>query len=270
MEIESEKLDQLLVLVKNIHGYDFTGYSKASLSRRVNRYVTMNRLDSIDKLFEQVKTENGFVSFLEEVTVNVTEMFRDPSFFLALREKVIPKLKTYPYIKVWTAGCSTGEEVYSLAILLKEEGLYDKAKIYATDINQKVLAKAKEGVFHLGNMKDYTQNYIRSGGKGQFSDYYHAKYGRAIFDASLKKNIVFSLHNLVSDSSFNEFNLILCRNVMIYFGRDLQEDVLQLFLQSLSPFGYLALGTKETLALSRYRDNFEIIDKNEKVYRRIR
>jgi chemotaxis protein methyltransferase CheR len=223
----------------------------------------------MESLQEKVyKNPEYFEYFLQEVTVNVTEMFRDPSFFWALRKKVLPMLSTYPYIKIWDAGCSTGEELYSLAILLKEENLLHKTRIYATDVNQKVLVKAKEGIYPISSMREYIQNYHQAGGVQDFSEYYTARYGYAKFDQSLIENVIFYPHNLATDGSFNEFHLVICRNVLIYFNRHLQEKVLQLFINSLVNLGYLCLGKKENLALSSIESHFKEIDKGEKIYRK--
>ena len=228
------------------------------------RILTFNEL----KIFI-LSNQDYFNDFLLEITVNVTEMFRDPGFFKELRSKVISQLNTYPHIRVWDAGCSTGEEVYSLAILFKEEGILKKTRIYATDINLKVLNEAEEGIYPIGYMKDYSKNYIQAGGLTSLSDYYYAKYNSAIMNEELKANVTYSTHNLVSDASFNEFHLIVCRNVLIYFQRDLQERVIAKFLECLPVFGYLVLGNKESLSTSLYRKNFELIDSKEKIYRRI-
>jgi chemotaxis protein methyltransferase CheR len=206
---------------------------------------------------------------LVDFSINVTSMFRDPTFFCALREKVVPVLKTYPFVRVWNAGCSTGEETYSLAIVLREAGLAERARIYATDINAEVLRRAKEGVFPVERMKDYTRDYIAAGGQESFSDYYKT-YGDVVrFDPSLVENVVFAQHNLVSDSSFNEFNLIVCRNVMIYFDRALQDKVHELFYDSLVRFGILALGHKETIRFTGHADDYAELDSQEKLYRRL-
>jgi chemotaxis protein methyltransferase CheR len=196
-------------------------------------------------------------------------MFRDPSFYNAFRTKVVPQLRTYPFTRIWVAGCSTGEEVYSLAILLREEGLYDRARIYATDINESVLERARTGVFPLEKMREYTQNYIKAGGTQAFSEYYLAKYDGAQFQRSLIDNVVFAQHNLVSDRSFNEFNVIVCRNVMIYFDRVLQDRVHELFYESLMTFGVLGLGHKEAIRFSPHADSFEELDPAEKLYRKV-
>lgn len=265
--IKTEELSALLESIKFVYGYDFTEYAQASVARRVDHYIKSNRLSGMEELGKLLlKDEQAFAHFVQEFTVNVTEMFRDPTFFRALREKVLPRLATYPFIKVWIAGCSTGEEVYSVAILLKEEGLLDRSLIYATDINQKALQAARDGVFHLDLMKKYTANYQKAGGKSAFSDYYMAKYDSALLDRSLRQNIVFSPHNLAIDASFNEFQLILCRNVLIYFNQNLQNRAISLFYQSLCPFGYLALGSKESLLFSDKKKHFQEIDRREKIF----
>ena len=215
-----------------------------------------------------VHDELYFNHFLEEVTVNVTEMFRDPIFFKSLRENVLPHLKTYPLIRIWHAGCSTGEEVYSLAILLKEEGLLERTLLYATDINQHVLEAAQSGAFSIESMTEYTRNYIKSGGKKDFSSYYSAKYGKAIFSSELKNRMVFSTHNLVTDQSFNEFNLIVCRNVLIYFNPLLQNKVVNLFNDSLSESGHLALGSKESIRFTTIESNFKNVDIKQKIWQK--
>ena len=209
-----------------------------------------------------------FSHFVEEITVTVTEMFRDPSFYKLLRERLIPILATYPIIRIWHAGCSTGEEVYSMAIVLKETGLLHKSILYATDINQGVLEKAKSGIFPLSAMQQYSENYLKSGGQEDFSSYYSANYNSAKFDPALSRNFIFSHHNLVADTSFNEFQLIICRNVLIYFERDLQNRVFNLFDTSLDSLGFLALGSKETLRFSSIVANYLQVDPNEKIWRK--
>jgi chemotaxis protein methyltransferase CheR len=207
---------------------------------------------------------------LLDLSINVTAMFRDPTFYSAFREKVVPVLKTYPFARIWVAGCSTGEEVYSLSILLEEEGLRDRARVYATDINEAVLERARAGVFALDRMQEYTRNYIRAGGKRAFSEYYVAAYDGAQFQRSLADNVVFAQHNLVSDRSFNEFHAIVCRNVMIYFDRPLQDRVHQLFYESLATFGVLALGHKESIRFSQHEECYQELDPLEKLYRKVR
>lgn len=269
-DVKESDLEDLLKNIMNRYGYDFSEYAKSSLIRRISRFMTNRQLDDLFDLNDLLlRDEGGFNDFLTEVTVNVTEMFRDPSFYKALRSKVIPKLHTYPHVKVWDAGCSSGEETYSLAILMKEEHLLHKTKIYATDINHKVLSNAKEGIYSLDYMSDYSRNYQKAGGIYSLSDYYLAKYNNAIMDSDLKRNLVFAAHNLVSDGSFNEFNLVVCRNVLIYFQKELQEKVFDLFLNSLCIYGFLVLGSKESLALSKHRSRFEIVDSKEKIYRKI-
>ncbi|MGZ5304802.1 MAG: CheR family methyltransferase, partial [Bacteroidia bacterium] len=207
-----------------------------------------------------------FSYFVEELTVNVTEMFRNPTFYKALVKDVFPLLSKHDFIRIWHAGCSTGEEVYSLAILLKEAGLLDRSILYGTDLNPDVLEKAKAGLFHVSNMKSYTENYIQSGGKANLSDYYTLRYGQAMFSEDLKKRMVYSVHNLVTDQSFNEFHLILCRNVLIYFNRNLQDRVFSLFTDSLPKSGLLALGSKETLQHSSSKNAYTVLNKEEKIW----
>ena len=206
---------------------------------------------------------------LLDLSINVTSMFRDPTFYVAFREKIVPLMRTYPFVRIWNVGCSTGEETYSLAILLKEEGVYEKTRIYATDINDSVLERARLGAFPLEKMRDYTENYIRAGGKEEFSRYYTASGAMAHFERSLRDHVVFAQHNLVTDAAFNVFNVIVCRNVMIYFGKALQDRVHQLFYDSLETFGVLALGHKESIRFSRHEDDYEAIDQHEKLYRKM-
>jgi chemotaxis protein methyltransferase CheR len=266
--IKDAEIEILLNDLLELYGYDFSDYAKASLKRRINRLLTIDKFPSFAELRYRVKNDDAYLKrFVEEITVNVTEMFRDPSFYLALRTAVLPVLATYPLIRIWLAGCSTGEEVYSVAIILKEANLLHKSLLYATDINPDVLEKAKEGIFPLSQMKQYSENYILSGGKNDFSSNYTTRYDRAKFDASLKTRMVFATHNLVSDRSFNEFQLILCRNVMIYFEKQLQDRVLHLFDQSLEPLGFLALGAKETLRFSSLASSYKHVT-NEKIWRK--
>ena len=268
-EIEAIEVELLLSGIYKRYGYDFRNYALASIRRRILRFADNENLPTISAVQEAVLHDATLMDrFVLSLTVNVTAMFRDPVFFAMMREKVIPLLKTYPLIRIWDAGCATGEEAYSLAILLQEEGIYEKSRIYATDLNESVLRKAKSGIFHLSQMKEYTDNYIQAGGKQAFSEYYTAKYDHAILHQSLRKNIVFAQHNLVTDRSFNEFNLVLMRNVLIYFNEDLRASVLKLVYQSLSPFGILALGKRETLPAEARARAYEELDANEKLYRR--
>lgn len=269
-KLEDIEIQLLLEGVFRYYGFDFRNYAPASLKRRIWKIIRSENLTTISGLQEKVLHDPACLDrFLIGLSVNVTSMFRDPSFFLAFRSKVVPLLRTYPYIRIWCAGCSTGEEVYSMAILLQEESLYQRCRIYATDMNEVVLRTAKDGIFPVGLMQEYTQNYLQAGGKQSFSEYYTAAYDNAIFRSSLKENIVFSAHNLVTDGSFNEFNVILCRNVLIYFNQTLQERVHKLLYESLCMFGVLGLGHKESLKLTPYDKHYEELENREKLYRRI-
>jgi chemotaxis protein methyltransferase CheR len=269
-ELENLEIQLLLEGIFRHYGYDFRSYAYASLRRRVWKRIRAEELDSVSALQQRVlHDEEAMTRLLMDLSVNVTAMFRDPTFYVAVRKLVIPLLRTYPFIRIWHAGCSTGEEVYSLAILLHEEGVYDRARIYATDINEEVLQTAKARIYPLEKMQEYTQNYQRAGGTRSFSEYYTAAYDGALFAPALARNVIFAQHNLVTDRSFSEFNLILCRNVMIYFNRSLQDHVHQLFYESLPTYGILALGSKETLRFSRSEKCFEVLSAQEKIYRKI-
>ncbi len=267
--INDEQIELLLADVLEQYGYDFTGYSRASLKRRILRLFGLDKHVSFAEFRYTIGSDSVyFKRFVEQITVNVTEMFRDPAFYKTLRSAVIPQLGTYPFIRIWLAGCSTGEEAYSMAIMLKELNLLNKSLIYATDINPIVLEKAAQAMFPLSQMKQYSENYIASGGTKEFSTYYSANYSLAKFEEELKSKIIFSTHNLVSDHSFNEFQLILCRNVLIYFDRGLQYNVLQLFDNSLERRGYLALGTKETIDFSPITKQYKRLE-GEKIWRKL-
>jgi chemotaxis protein methyltransferase CheR len=269
-ELEDIETQLLLEGVYRYYGFDFRNYAMASLKRRIWNAIRSEKLTSVSGLQEKVLHDSACMErFLLGLSVNVTAMFRDPSFYIAFRNKAIPLLRTYPFIRIWHAGCSTGEEVYSMAIILFEEGLYHRCRIYATDMNEAVLRKAKSGIFSLHLMQEYTQLYLRSGGKESFSKYYTAGYDGAIFHSFLKENIIFSPHNLVTDASFNEFNVILCRNVLIYFNKELQNQVHQLLYGSLKMFGVLGLGKQETLISSPYEKFYDELATQEKLYRRI-
>jgi chemotaxis protein methyltransferase CheR len=269
-EISDEDLEIILYDVVELYGYDFTNYSRASLRRRITRLVMKDRFSSFAEFRYQVRADKSyFRRFVEEITVNVTEMFRDPAFYRSLRDFVLPMLAPLPVIRVWHAGCSTGEEVYSMAIVLHEAGLLKKSLLYATDINPTVLEKVRHGVYPISQMKQYSENYILSGGKNDFSSYYTAQYDSVKFDEFLGKRIVLATHNLVSDRSFNEFQLILCRNVMIYFDKPFQDRVLHLFYDSLEMLGYLALGSKETLKFTDIARNFRQLENKEKIWRKV-
>jgi len=251
------------------YGYDFRNYSKAHIKRRVLHRLGTSNLLSVSQLQDRILRDREFFNeFLDDLSINVTEMFRDPEFYKSLREKVIPKLRTYAYFKIWHAGCSTGEEVYSLSILLKEEGLLDRCQVYATDFNRKVLGIAKEGIYQKSEIEQYEKNYELSGGTGKLSDYYKSRYGSVIFDKELSGKIVFADHNLVTDTVFADVNLILCRNVLIYFEKGLQDNVIGLFYDSLVPSGILCLGTKESIKFSRQENYFEMIDEKQKIYKK--
>ncbi len=269
-DLETLEIDLLLEAIFRRYGLDFREYAPASLKRRLYRRMQAEGLETLSQLQDRLLHHPPTMEqLLVDLSINVTAMFRDPSFYVAVREKVVPLLHTYPFTRIWCAGCSTGEEVYSLAILLHEEGLYDRTRIYATDINELVIQSAREGVFPLDRMKQYTQNYIKAGGKGDFSEYYTAAYDNAVFSRSLTENVVFAQHNLAMDRSFNEFNMIVCRNVMIYFDKTLQDRVHGLFHESLATFGILALGHKESINFTRFADRYEEIDAGERIYRKV-
>lgn len=271
-EDERERLE-INLLVEGVYqhyGCDFRNYAYASLRRRVWNVVQSEHLGTVTGLLDRILHDPACMErFLAQLTVNVTAMFRDPTFYVAFREQVVPLLRAYPFIRIWHAGCSTGEEVYSMAILLHEEDLYKRARIYATDLNEVALKTARDGIFSLECMEEYANNYALAGGKGQFSDYYTAAgYDHAIFRQSLRKNVVFSHHNLATDGSFNEFNVVLCRNVMIYFNQTLQARVHKLFYESLRRFGILALGHKESLKGTGLEELYEELVPRERIYRR--
>jgi chemotaxis protein methyltransferase CheR len=269
-DVDEIELALLLEGVYRRYGFDFREYAPASLRRRVWRRVHAEGLTTISALQDKLLHDPACMErLLLDLSINVTAMFRDPSFYVRFREKVVPLLRTYPFTRIWVAGCSTGEEVYSLAILLVEEGIYDRTRIYATDINESVLDRARAGVFPLDKMREYTQNYIKAGGQRAFSEYYLAKYDGAQFQRSLVENVVFAQHNLVSDRSFNEFNVIVCRNVMIYFDRALQDKVHRLFHESLVTFGVLALGAKESIKFSPFESGYEELDATERLYKKV-
>lgn len=268
--IEDIELEILINDIYEYYGFDFGSYSRASLKRRVNRIFDLDGFQNFYDFLSKIKYDSEYYKrVIDEITVNVTEMFRDPSFYKVVRNEIVPILATKPFIRLWHAGCSTGEEVYSMAILLKEAGVLHKSLIYATDINSKVLETAKKGIFPLRMMKEYSENYRDSGGQQDFSNYYIANYSNAKFNEDLTARMVFSQHNLVSDYSFNEFDMIFCRNVLIYFDNDLQKRVINLFDESLSILGFLALGTKETIKYSISTSKYKQVDK-EKLWRKIK
>lgn len=270
-EHQRSEIEPLLEAVFRRYGFDFRHYAPASLRRRVLKCVAAEGLASVSELEARVLSDPSCMErLLLGLAVHFTAMFRDPSFFLALRRKVVPLLRTYPFVRIWQVGCSTGEEVYALAILLSEEGLYPRCRIYATDMSEAVVQRAREGIFPLSAMKEYIRNYIDAGGTASFADYYRARYERAIFASALKAQVVFAQHNLATDGAFNQFNLVLCRNVMIYFDRVLQERVHELLYDSMEPLGVLGLGKKESLALTPFEARYEAIDAENKLFRRAR
>jgi chemotaxis protein methyltransferase CheR len=270
-DLEQIEIELLLEGIYRQYGFDFRAYAYASVRRRLWKRIEAEGVGTVSALQEKVLHEPEMMEkLLLDLSINVTAMFRDPDFYVAFRRHVVPILRTYPFIRLWHAGCATGEEVYSMAILLTEEGLYERSRIYATDINEVVLKKAKEGIFPIDRMQEYTENYIAAGGTRAFSDYYVAKYDGALFSPILTKNVVFSQHNLVTDHSFSEFNVILCRNVLIYFDKSLQARVLKLFYESLPMFGILALGSKESLRFSPQEDGYEQLSGPQKIYRKVR
>ncbi len=270
-DVEEIELALLMEGIHRLHGFDFRDYSYPSLKRRVMKRALAEGVQTISALQDKLLRDPACMErLLLDLSINVTSMFRDPTFYQAFRQKVVPLLRTYPFVRLWHAGCSTGEEVYSMAILLQEEGLYDRCRIYATDMNEPVLEKARQGIFPISSMKENTTNYIKAGGTGVFSDYYTAHYDHVIFHPSLRSKVVFAQHNLAIDASFNHFNVILCRNVIIYFNAVLQERVMRLFHESLETFGVLCLGKKESLRYTSIAGFYDELDDPERIYRRMR
>jgi chemotaxis protein methyltransferase CheR len=269
-ELEAIEIQLLLEGIYQYYGFDFRDYAPASLKRRIWNMIRAERLSSISALQARILHDPACVErFLLSLSVHVTSMFRDPSFYRVFSEQVVPLLRTYPFIRIWHAGCSTGEEVYSMAILLHETGLYERCRIYATDISETVLQTAREGIFPLNRVQEYTSNYLKSGGTRAFSEYYTAAYDHVIFDAALKQNLVFSPHNLAQDGPFNEFNVIWCRNVLIYFNKQLQARVHKLLYTSLGVFGILGLGQQESISFDSHENNYEEVERGTRLYRRI-
>lgn len=267
--ISQAQVFELIDIVKKVHGFDFAGYTKASLKRRLIRIMLLNKFEFYDLKHALINDAGFFQNFLEEITVNVTEMFRDPSFYKAVNAQVVPYLSTYQHTKIWSAGCSTGEEVYSMAILMKEAGLGKKSFIYGTDINTEVLREARKGIYSLRNIKNYAENYQYTGLKGSITDHFTILYDAASIHNELKQNTLFSVHNLISDNVFNEFQMISCRNVFIYFETFLQERILELFYKSLCPLGYLCLGSKETIRSDAFKTKFKVINQKENIYQKV-
>ena len=273
-KIQEEQLEnqdiEIRLFVEAIYqkyGYDFRNYSQAHVKRRIlNRFNLSGMKYITDMIHESIYNHKFVDQMLMDLSITVTEMFRDATFYKALREEILPILQTYPFIKIWHAGCASGEEVYSMAIMLNEEGLYGKSQIYATDFNPIIIKQAKDGIYPINRIKEFTVNYQKSGGKGSFSDYYTANYESAKLLDALKKNIVFATHNLVTDSVFAEVNLVVCRNVLIYFDRELQDKVIRLFVDSLPGGGILCLGSKENLQFSDHWDQFNPLIPKERIY----
>ncbi|HOI48325.1 MAG TPA: protein-glutamate O-methyltransferase CheR [Prolixibacteraceae bacterium] len=268
-DVQDIEIQLLLEAVYLRYGYDFRNYSRAHLRRRVNYRLKIDGLQTVSELQSKILwSRDAFNTLLQDFSINVTEMFRDPEFYRTFREKVVPILSTYPHLKIWHAGCSTGEEVYSLAILLSEENLLNRTQVYATDFNKKVLEVAKEGIFQAKHFEAFGENYKQAGGKFQLSDYYTARYGSVKFDQSLARRIVFADHNLATDNVFAEVHLIFCRNVLIYFDKKLQSRVIGLFSGSLIPGGFLCLGTKESLRFTGKEDEFHVVDDTFRIYKK--
>lgn len=268
-DVSEMQISLLLEAVCQKYGYDFRQYSKAHVGRRIMNRMMMSGVTDISEMQTKVLNDKSFAfKLLQDLSITVTEMFRDPACYSSLREKVLPLLRTYPFIKIWHAGCSTGEEAYSMAILMQEEGLQDRTTIYATDFNQQALIQAKEGIFSNKMMKEYTANYLLAGGKESFSDYYTSSHDNVIMNQSLKKNIVWANHNLVTDSVFSEVHMILCRNVLIYFEKDLQNKVQALFHESLVNGGILCLGSKEALTFTDLQKEYTDLDKRHRIFKK--
>jgi chemotaxis protein methyltransferase CheR len=260
----------LIELVFELSGMDFRNYALASVRRRVRLAASEEGVESVGRLLKRVQEDTGALArLLGKLTLPVTSMFRDPQFHAEFRREVVPLLRTHPYLRLWVAGCSTGQEVYSLAIVLHEEGLLERSRIYATDVQKRELDRARAGIYPVALMQDYTRNYQAAGGRAAFSDYYTADAQEVIFRPFLKTNLVFGLHNLVTDSSFNEFHVIFCRNVMIYFNAELQDRVHQLLYDSLAMFGYLGLGRGETIRFSPLESRYEPVSVRDRLYRKV-
>ena len=268
--LEYQDLELLIVKIREISGFDFSGYARPSLLRRASRYLEKHDL-VLAELIIHIEQGGIVVSdLIQELTVNYSEMFRDPDFFIKMRSEVLTYLESYPTIRFWIAGCASGEEAFSLAILLREAGLSDKSLIYGTDLSQRVLASAREGIFSLANMRIFSENYMLAQGINSLSDYYHVAYNQVIINSEIRKNIVFSLHDLTGDGVFNEFQMISCRNVMIYFNLEQRQKVFRLLYESLGMLGFLCLGKRETLRHSGVEENFRIISANLNIYQKIK
>lgn len=269
-QLEQIEIDALLATMHGHYGLDFRGYARASLTRRVRKFVVAEDVGTVSGAQNLVLHDPAAMRrLLSVLTVNVTSMYRDPAFYRAFRTHVVPVLRTYPYLRIWHAGCATGEEVYSMAILLHEEGLLERARIYATDIDEDALGYAREGIYPLRRMREYSRDYLAAGGTASLSDYYTAAYEGARLSRFLAEPILFTRHNLAMDGAFAEFTVVICRNVLIYFGRDLQDRVHQLFADSLVPLGLLALGARESLRTLRWEAQYEPVDATHRIFRRM-
>lgn len=268
-KIEIIEIDLLLDAIYRRCGYDFRSYARASIERRIRQFLSSSGCATISEMIGRVLHDEHFLSRLvRHFSISVTEIFRDPFVYRALREEVVPLLRTWPRVKIWCAGCATGEEVYSIAILLKEEDIYDRSTIYATDFNDASLDQARQGVYQVDKFREATRKYQEAGGKSYFSRYYHARYGAAAMDNSLKERITFANHNLVTDHVFGEMQLVFCRNVLIYFNPELRNNVLELFTASLVRGGLLCLGTKEDLQFTKVSDRYEAVNRDAKIYKK--
>ena len=272
VEIEIADIRRLSEAIKEQYDYDFTNYAISSFKRRIARIMELYKFQSIDLLLRKIQSDaNFFEEFVTEITVNVTEMFRDPSFWREVRDKIIPNiLLNHNSISIWHAGCSSGEEVFSMAIMLKEMGMLDKAKIIATDLDKSILDRAKKGTYPMKNMDLNEKNYIRFQGTKKVSDYYKEVNGKAVFDPALVENVSYRTHDLVNGIVFNKFDLILCRNVMIYFNQTLQNEVLKKLHESLFKYGYLVIGSKESLIWCEVSNKFIVVNNEEKIYKKIK
>lgn len=268
--LEYKELELLITRVREISGFDFSGYARPSLLRRASRYLTKHTMNLSELYIHIEQGGKAVYDFIQELTVNYSEMFRDADFFITVRSEILTYLESYPAIRLWVAGCASGEEAFSMAILLKEAGLLDRSLIYATDLSERVLASAREGIFGLGHMRTFSENYMLAEGKNSLSNYYHVAYNQAVIDPDLRKNIVFSLHDLTGDGVFNEFQMVSCRNVMIYFNLEQRQKVFKLLYESLGMFGFLCLGKRETLRYSGFEENFRIINAHLNIYQKIK
>jgi chemotaxis protein methyltransferase CheR len=269
LKLELLEIELLLEAIFRHYNLDFRSYAPGTLRRRIRHHMQRAGISTVTGLLERVLHDRSAMDqLLTDLSVNVTAMFRDPSFFLAFRNEVVPRLYTYPFVRIWHAGCATGEEVYSMCILLHETGLLSRTRIYATDLSANALEVARRGIFPLSRMQEYTKNYLAAGGSRSFSEYYTSGYDGALFDPKLVSNVLFTQHDLAVDASFAEFNVVVCRNVMIYFGRELKERVLSLFLDSMMPLGVLCLGYAETLRCTRAEAHFDVLSEAESIYRR--